>query len=81
MFNSGFRLESHADSLWEAFRLTRDEYGVPGSREIPMQYFCRTVEFALRNYGTLEEVAREISLEMWKNAIRVSGYIDAERYR
>lgn len=80
-FNAGFRLESYADSLWEAFRLTKDEGGLPGNREIPMQYFCRTVEFALRNYGTLEEVSREISLEMWKNAIRVSGYIDAERYR
>lgn len=81
VFNSGFRLKSYGDSLWEAFRVTRDECGVPGNREIPMQYFCRTVEFALRKYGTLEEVSSEISLEMWKDAIRVSGYIDAERYR
>jgi hypothetical protein len=80
-FNSGFRLKSYAASLWEAFRLTKDECGVPGKREIPMQYFCRTVEFALRKYGTLEEVSREISLEMWKDAIRVSGYIDAERFK
>jgi hypothetical protein len=42
-----------------------------------MQYFCRTVEFALRRYGTNEEVAGEISIEMWKEAIRASGYIDA----
>jgi AAA domain len=78
-FNSGFRLKSHAASLWEAFRLIRDECGVPGNREIPMQYFCRTVEFALRKYGTLEVVSNEISLVMWKDAIRASGYIDAEK--
>jgi hypothetical protein len=79
-FNSGFRLKPYANTLWEAFRLTKDECGLPGKREIPMQYFCRTVEFALRKYGTHEEVPKEISLEMWKDAIRSSGYIDAERY-
>jgi hypothetical protein len=80
-FNSGFRLTSFADLLWEAFRLTKDECGLPSNREIPMQYFCRAVEFVLRGYGTHEEVSSEISIEMWKEAIRVSGYIDAERYR
>ncbi len=77
VFNSGFRLASYADTLWEAFRLTKDECGLLGNREIPMQYFCRTVEFALRRYGTNEEVTGEISIEMWKEAIRASGYIDA----
>jgi hypothetical protein len=81
VFNSGFRLDSYANSLWEAFRLLKDECGVPGNHEIQMQYFCRTVEFALRRYGTHEEVSSEISIEMWKDAIRASGYIDAERYR
>jgi hypothetical protein len=79
VFNSGFRLASYADSLWEAFRLTKDECGLPGNREIPMQYFCRAVEFALRHYGTHEEVTGEISIKMWKEAIRASGYIDADR--
>lgn len=81
VFGLGFRLASYADLLWEAFRLIRDECGLPGNRELPMQYFCRTVEFVLRRYGTLEEVSQEISIEMWKEAIRASGYIDAERYR
>lgn len=81
VFNSGFRLASYADYLWEAFRLIKDECGLPGNHEIPMQYFCRTVEFVLRQYGTHEEFASEVSIEMWKQAIRVSGYIDAERYR
>ncbi|HEX7997675.1 MAG TPA: ATP-binding protein [Pyrinomonadaceae bacterium] len=80
-FDAGFRLGSYADSLWEAFRLTKDEGGLPGNREIPMQYFCRTVEFVLRKYGTHEEVTKGISTAMWKDAIISSGYIDAERYR
>jgi hypothetical protein len=78
-FNSGFRLASYADSLWEAFRLMKDECGLPGNREIPMQYFCRTVEFVLRRYGTHEDVSSEISILMWKEAIKASGYIDADR--
>ena len=81
VFNSGFGLASYANSLWEAFRLTKDECGLLGNHEIPMQYFCRTVEFVLRHYGTHEEVSSEISIEMWKEAIKASGYIDAERYR
>lgn len=79
VYNSGFRLASYADSLWEAFRLTKAECGLPGNSEIPMQYFCRTVEFALKHYGTDEEVSGEISIKMWEEAIRVSGYIDADR--
>ena len=81
VFNSGFRLTSHAASLWEAFRLIKDAHGLPGQREIPMQYFCRTVEFVLRRYGTHKEVLSEVSIEMWQEAIRASGYIDAEQYR
>lgn len=81
VFNSGFRLASSAGSLWEAFRLIKDACGLPGNSEIPMQYFCRTVEFVLKRYGTHEEASGEVSIEMWKEAIRASGYIDAERYK
>ena len=81
VFKSGFRVASYAASLWEAFRLIKDAYGLPGQREIPMQYFCRTTEFVLRRYGSHKEVLREISVGMWEEAIRASGYIDAEQYR
>jgi len=80
VYDSGFRLTSFADTLWEAFRLIKDECGVPGSREIPMQYFCRTVEYLLRRYGTQEDVSAAISTTMCKEAIKASGYTDAERY-
>ena len=79
-FEQGFRLASYADELWEAFRQTREEASLPGSKEIPMQYFCRTVEYALKHFGTLEVLTSHLSIAQWKEAIGVSGYADAERY-
>ena len=45
-----------------------------------MQYFCRTIEYLLTRFGTLEDLAGELSLAQWKEAINKSGYADAERY-
>jgi hypothetical protein len=79
-FESGLRLEKYASVLWEAFREVREEAQLPITREIPMQYFCRTVEYVLKQFGTLEELARDLSLAQWKEAISKSGYANAERY-
>lgn len=79
-FSSGFRLETYAHQLWEAFRLLRDECGVPGPPEIPMQYFCRSVEYVLTKLGTLEDTPADITGAVWKKAVKASGYTDAERH-
>jgi hypothetical protein len=79
-FSDGWRLAHHANDLWQAFLIIREEQGIPGDMEIPMQYFCRTVEYVLRHYGTLDDVRLPISIEIWKEAIDCSGYVDAERY-
>jgi hypothetical protein len=54
-FFNGWRLASLADDLWEAFRQTKEEFGFPGALDIPMQYFCRAVEYTLRRYSSLED--------------------------
>lgn len=79
-FESGLRLKDSAATLWQAFRVVREEAELPVTREIPMQYFCRTVEYVLTRFGTLEDLPIELSLAQWKEAIRRSGYADAERY-
>ena len=79
-FESDLRLESYAALSWQAFREVREELLLPITREIPMQYFCRTVEYILTSFGTLEDLPTELSLAQWKDAIRKSGYADAERY-
>jgi hypothetical protein len=79
-FQGGFRLENYAPTVWQAFREVREEAQLPVSTELPMQYFCRTVEYVLTRFGTLESLGRDLSLMQWKEAIQRSGYVDAERY-
>ncbi len=79
-FEAGWRLTDESKVLWQAFQEVRAEAMLPGKAEIPMQYFSRTVEYALRNYGSVEGGKPTISLEQWKEAIEQSGYRDAGRY-
>ncbi|MEA2206540.1 MAG: hypothetical protein QOE77_3316 [Blastocatellia bacterium] len=79
-FESNLRLENYAPTLWQAFKEIREEAQLPLTREIPMQYFCRSVEYVLTRFGKLDELAEDLSLAQWKEAIRQSGYADAEQY-
>jgi AAA domain len=76
---SGFRLRTYAHDLWQAFQQLKDELGLPSKQEIPMQYFCRTVEYILKTRRTFD-VAPTISPRIWKEAVRASGFVGAKRY-
>ncbi len=62
-FETGFRLRSHKDLAWQAFKETKEECGLPGTLEIPMYYFCRTVENILTEFSTLEDETPALSLQ------------------
>lgn len=79
-FEAGWRLAREAKGLWEAFQHVRVEAKLPGKAEIPMQYFSKTVEYALKDYGSTDVGPPTISLNQWKQAIEHSGYCDAGRY-
>lgn len=79
-FNAGWRLASNAQVLWNSFQNVRVECKLPGTPELPMQYFTATVEYALRQLGSPDETQPVISLNQWKQAIEHSGYRDAGRY-
>lgn len=79
-FEDGFRLRSYQDLVWQAFKETKEECGLPGKLEVPMYYFCRTVEYILVEFSTLEDHPPELSLQSWKLAVSNSGFADAERY-
>ena len=79
-FDDGFRLQASSKELWQAFREVREEGNLPLAAEIPMQYFCRTVEYVLTTFGTLQESVAGVTLNQWKEAIRCSGYAEAESY-
>jgi hypothetical protein len=76
---SDFRLRTYADDLWQVFKQLKEESCLPAAQEIPMQYFCRTVEYVLKTRKTFD-VAPTISPAIWKEAVRSSGYLDAKHY-
>ena len=76
---SGFRLQDHADDLWEAFKWLRESAGLPGPKQIPMQYFCHAVEYVMKKHRTSSHSPR-ITPQIWKEAIKKTGYLNAERF-
>jgi len=81
LFEEGFRLQNHAEELLDIFKEIRREHGINSALEIPMQYLIRTIEYCLENFGIEGEDLKVISRANWKEAIRRSGYIDAEIYK
>ncbi|HBB89503.1 MAG TPA: ATP-binding protein [Blastocatellia bacterium] len=79
-FQNGFRLEKFKDVVWQAFKETKGQHGLPGPPEIPMYYFCRSVESVLTEFSSLEEDEPLLSLRTWQQAVINSGFVDAERY-
>jgi|SRR5882672_4118651 len=79
-FQSGFRLGQFQDLVWESFKETKEQFGLPGALEIPMYYFCRTVEAVLTEFASLEEDHPLLSRQTWKQAVIDSGFVEAERY-
>lgn len=78
-FACGDRLEHFTDEIYDLFSSFHREAKLSSNIEIPMQYLMMTIEFALREYGVGgEEQARWLNKTMWKEAIRSTGYINAE---
>lgn len=77
-FESGFRLVSQAQAIWDAFRDAHDEARLAFMGEIPMQYFTRTVEIALTEYAEQDADDFRMSPQIWMNAVGEANYIQAE---
>lgn len=78
VFDTGWRLALSSEDLWESFLEIREEYGFSDTLNIPMQYFCRTVEYILRHFSSLNDDPPNLSINVWKEAIIKSGYVEAE---
>lgn len=76
-FDTGWRLQEETKKIWDGFAHIRQEHAIPRSRDIPMQYFTRTVEYLLRR-GAAIQGADPIPESLVLQAIYNSGYADAE---
>ncbi len=74
----GFRLENYAEDLFNVFENLRSEANIKKAMNIPMQYITLTIEYILKHYGCDGSNLNQLSRVQWKEAIKNSGYIDAE---
>lgn len=79
-YENGNRLENSAKEVYGIFQEIRKEYGLSSAFEIPMEYFAFTVENALKAYGSHGDQCEWISPSQWREAIKLSGYIESEIY-
>ncbi|WJQ78967.1 ATP-binding protein [Brevibacillus brevis] len=79
-FAKGFRLEQCVEDLFQVFKEIRQSEGLRGPIEIPMQYVTLTIDHALRRFGINGANVDYLTKVQWEEAIKKSGYIEAERY-
>lgn len=79
-FNTGRRLSEFSVSLYKLFIAIREEFGLSGKVEIPMEYVAFTVENVFKINGSNGKGTEWLSMEQWREAIQRSGYIESEIY-
>ncbi|MCA1319375.1 ATP-binding protein [Sutcliffiella horikoshii] len=78
-FNKGFRLENEAEYIWSSLLELRAENGINKKVEVPMHYLISIVNHVLLEYGAnnVDNIDWPTKT-LWKEAIKVSGFIHAE---
>ncbi|MFX3634426.1 MAG: AAA family ATPase [Candidatus Pristimantibacillus sp.] len=79
-YDTGKRIAEFSKSLFNLFIEIRQEYGLSGRVELPMEYLAFTVENALKINGANGKCTEWLSMEQWREAIQRSGYIESEIY-
>ncbi len=79
VFSEGTRLEDCAEDLYQVFFEARQKAQIYGDVDIPMQYITLAIEYALKNFGANGHNLDWLSRKQWIEAVKYSGYIDAER--
>lgn len=78
-FDAGLRLADDAHYLWNAFAEVHHHALLPGTLEIPMEYFTRAVEIALLETARQDAPGFRINPDLWRFAVKRCGYIKAQR--
>ena len=75
--DAGYRLIDDAQRLWDAFETIHNKAGFASALEIPMESFTRAVEIVLKDSALLDSSTYRPSADLWKQAVRGSGYVQA----
>lgn len=76
-FGNGWRLEGCSNLLWDAFIQARKKIIGKVPSEIPMENFCRSIEFILRQGDSLDSKRPDLPKELFEEAVRQSGYVSS----
>ncbi len=79
-FEDGCRFVEEAQSIFSRFEELRAAARIRGPIEIPMQYITLTIDNCLKIFGSNGQGVHWPNLDNWDEAIRASGYIEAEIY-
>ncbi len=75
--DAGYQLINDAQVLWDAFEAIHNKAGLAGQLEIPMESFTRAVEIVLKESELLDSPTYQPSADLWTQAVRSSGYVQA----
>lgn len=77
-FIEGYRLEKEANIIWNALINIRMECGIKSKVELPMHYVIAFINYVLVTYGSNDHSIFWPTVNVWKEGIIESGYIQAE---
>jgi len=75
--DSGYALLLDAQILWDEFAALHNKASLGSKLEIPMESFTRMVEIVLKESELQDRPGFRPSVEMWRHAVRNSGYVQA----
>lgn len=75
--DNGYEMSQDAQILWDEFATIHNKACLGSKLEIPMESFTRAVEIMLKESEVQDRADFRPSVEMWRYAVRNSGYVQA----
>lgn len=79
-FEEGLRFSNDSETIFEKFKQLRASANIHSPIEIPMQYITLSIDNCLKTYGRNGKEKHWPSISDWEEAIKSSGYVEAEIY-
>lgn len=79
-FELGWRFEKEGQKLWDGFQMLRDERMLPILKQIPMDFFIKTIRHLIKKHSTTDLAFLGFDREQIESAIVSSGYVEGSIY-
>lgn len=79
-FEKGWRMQNHAEQLWDAFITLGKNKNLPIKKEIPFEYIAKAVQHLFKRFTTRDEKFDGFHGKSYEWAVKASGYLAVGRY-